>query len=354
MINFDYYLLYKKSKDFSFMRAEIIKSAKTKGIKPTAKQFNTTIKTVKKWLKRYNENPKTSLNDKSKRPIKSPNEMDKYYQYKIIQVCKDFQTKNKRINAVKIKELWNIPYSVPSILKVMRKNGFIKLNKKKKERKKDLREYKKKYKPFEKIQIDVKYLDDIPEMYKEFIKHNLPRYQYTARCIRTGALFISFAREKSISNSVVFLTELLKHLKKYNVDLKNVKIQTDNGKEFTNGYFARKSDFTKIIEEFCRVHRLIPPGAKTWQSDVETSHRLIEDELYSFETFDSLSIFFEKAYNYTRFFNCRRVNKYKKGTPLSILKEISSNIDENVLLFKPILLDNNVDYYKSYLKELAS
>jgi len=191
-------------------------------------------------------------------------------------------------------------------------------------------------------------------MYKEFIQHNLPRYQFTARCVRTGALFISFGREKSKSNAVVFLTELLKHLKKHKVNLKKVKIQTDNGKEFTNGYLNKKSDFTKIIEEFCIGHRLIPPGAKTWQSDVETSHRLIEDELYSYETFESLSIFYEKAYNYISFFNLKRINKYKKGTPINILKENSLEIDEKVLLFKPILLDDNVDYYKSYLKELAS
>ena len=44
--------------------------------------------------------------------------------------------------------------------------GFIR---KKYERKRDLREIKKKLKPFEKIQTDVKYLDDIPEMYPECI-----------------------------------------------------------------------------------------------------------------------------------------------------------------------------------------
>ncbi|GAH03189.1 unnamed protein product, partial [marine sediment metagenome] len=46
---------------------------------------------------------------------------------------------------------------------------FLRIYKKKYERKRDLREIKKKLKPFEKIQIDVKYLDDIPEMYPECI-----------------------------------------------------------------------------------------------------------------------------------------------------------------------------------------
>jgi len=47
-------------------------------------------------------------------------------------------------------------------------------NKTKKERKRDLREKKKAYKAFEKLQIDIKYLDDIPELYYEYKHYKLP------------------------------------------------------------------------------------------------------------------------------------------------------------------------------------
>ena len=66
----------------------------------------------------------------------------------------------------------------------------MKINKSKKERKRDLRERKKRYNAFSKLQIDIKYLDDIPGLYYEYKHYKLPRYQITAWYVRTGALFI--------------------------------------------------------------------------------------------------------------------------------------------------------------------
>jgi hypothetical protein len=355
MTNIHYYEIYQNCEDISFIRKKIIKSAMDIGIKPTARLFKTTPKTVKKWLNRFKENKNIDFKDNNKKPTNCPKEMEQFYQFKIIDFCNKIKQNNKRVNAKKIKEVCDIPYSIPPIIKVLKKNGFKKINKMKKERKKDLREYKKKYKAFEKIQIDIKYLDDIPELYREYIEYKLPKYQYTARCVRTGAMFISYANEKSVSNSITFLTKILEHLKRYNIDLEGFRIQTDNGKEFTNGFNQRESDFTKIIEGVCKmIHRLIPPGAKTWQSDVETSHRLIEDEFYSYETFVSKSNFFDKAYNYVKHFNCSRVNKYKKGSPKQILNEIAPKINYNVLIFKPLYLDYEMDIYKKYLKKLSA
>jgi len=40
----------------------------------------------------------------------------------------------------------------------------------------------------ENLQMDVKYLDVIPELNAEYV-HKLPKYQFTARCVYTGAAF---------------------------------------------------------------------------------------------------------------------------------------------------------------------
>ena len=93
------------------------------------------------------------------------------------------------------------------------------------------------------------------------------------------------------------------------------------------------------------IHRLIPPGAKTWQSDVETSHRLIEDEFYARESFFGLQGFMNKAFDYVKYFNCNRHNNYKGGSPKNILSEISPNVDTNILILKPVILDNYNDKY---------
>lgn len=350
MANIDYYEIYKNSKDAFFIRLKIVESAKTIGIKPTAKKYNTTKNTVKKWLKKFNVFGKTGLKDNSKKPKKSPNEMIPYWQFKILEECKRLKDNNKRIRATKIKTRLQIPYSVPTVIKLLKKNGYFKVKNTKKKRIKDLREIKKQYKPFEKIQVDIKELQDIPEFYKHLIGFKLPKYQFTARCVRTGAMFISYGYEKTCSNATTFIIMLLRHLKKYGVKLKGYRIQTDNGTEFTTPWNSiKKSGFTKVIENHEEmIHKLIPPGAKTYQSDVETSHNLIEEEFYAYEIINSYEDFFNKAYYYSKYFNYKRRNAYKDGSPLKLLHKLDPNIDRRILNFKPKILDNYLDFYKKY------
>jgi len=87
------------------------------------------------------------------------------------------------------------------------------------------------------------------------------------------------------TNTTLFLLRLGGHLKRYGVDLSKTVFQIDNGTEFTTPWNSiEKSAFTNAIAKgFQSVHRTISPGAKTWQSDVETSHRLIEDKLCACE-----------------------------------------------------------------------
>ncbi len=70
--------------------------------------------------------------------------------------------------------------------------------------------------------------------------------------------------------------------------------ETDNGTEFTAPWNSlEKTLFTKIIEcSLTSTHKTIPAGAKTYQSDVESSHRLIEDEFYACRYFSSALIFY--------------------------------------------------------------
>lgn len=67
----------------------------------------------------------------------------------------------------------------------------------------DLREVKNGLKAFEKIQIDIKELKDIPKYYP-YIRKGYPGYQFTARDVRTGLCFISYGYEKRATNSGIF------------------------------------------------------------------------------------------------------------------------------------------------------
>ncbi len=63
-----YYDFYKNCKPPLQMRGEMVEIAKKIGIKPTAKKFKTTVKTVKKWLKKVNQskNKTKALEDNSR------------------------------------------------------------------------------------------------------------------------------------------------------------------------------------------------------------------------------------------------------------------------------------------------
>jgi Domain of unknown function (DU1801) len=55
----------------------------------------------------------------------------------------------------------------------------------------------------------------------------------------------------------------------------------------------------------------IPPAAHTYQSDVETVHRLIQDEFFDIESFISRGDFLAKAHLYQHYFNLARPNSHK-------------------------------------------
>ena len=262
-----------------------------KSITKVAMEFNTTRKTVKKWVRRFTGSI-SSLRNISSAPNKPNLQIKDSTRALIIQFRKDRPSLGycylvSYLNANACSE---IP-SASTVYAIWRKNRLLKRHYKKSEKKKDCRAIKQKYRAFEKIQVDVKELRDIPnypdqsldiKAKKNLSKPGLPMYQYTARDIKTGALFISLAHEHTRHNSSIFVDMLLTHLKRFDV-IPRV-IQTDNGTEFVNTRNALDVTlFTKVVQRNgITTHKTIPPGAKTWQSDVETSHWIIEKEFYDY------------------------------------------------------------------------
>jgi len=86
----------------------------------------------------------------------------------------------------------------------------------------------------------------------------------------------AFAEGRSAAASAVFASRIQQHLDRYGISLRDPVWQTDNGGEF-------KGDFPKALGD--SQHVRIPPAAHTYQSDVETVHRLAEDEFFDLEDF---------------------------------------------------------------------
>ena len=177
-------------------------------------------------------------------------------------------------------------------------------------------------------------------------------YQYTARDIKTGALFVALAYGHNRHNSAIFVDRILTHLTRYGITPRV--IQTDNGSEFVNTHNALdRTLFTQIVERNgITEHRRIPPGAKTWQSDVETSHRIIEYEFYDNVKAVSDTSMITKLRAYQWGVNVMRKNSYKGNrTPLEIIREEHSRsyatISKEVLDFPTCILDKK---FHSFIK----
>ena len=247
----------------------------------------------------------------------------------------------QRVIAAHIRRDGKIPYSLKTVIKVLRQLGLYKPAKRRQVKKRDMRYMSKRLRFGERIQVDIKYLTDIPEL-KSAMKHGeLPRYQITARDCATGALWLGFTKEKSSSTSTtLFIELLLDHLSAYGVDVHDCAIQTDNGREFTSWYKTeKKSLFEMALAQRIVTHRRIPFRACTYNSMVESSHRLIEDECYGNMFLPSYQTFFEKTGEYQRWFNIERMNSYRGGSPLTLLKHKAAEIDPAVLILKPLEVD---------------
>ncbi|WCJ60423.1 hypothetical protein NXS98_04640 [Fontisphaera persica] len=145
-----------------------------------------------------------------------------------------------------------------------------------------------------------------------------PRFQYTVREPVSGACFTGYADELSKSYATLLATQLSAHLAAHGVNLTTLVWQTDNGSEFQVNQHHQGLPAT--VRALGSDHRFIPPKRYTWQSDVETVHRLVEDEFFDRETFSSPQDFWAKITTYWLYFNLVRPNRGKEWqSPLQIL-----------------------------------
>ncbi len=74
--------------------------------------------------------------------------------------------------------------------------------------------------------------------------------------------------------------------------------------------------------------------------DVETVHRLIENEFYDPESFASRSEFLAKATLYQHYFNLARPNFHKRGlSPWQIIQQLEPRPPLDLCLLPPVFLD---------------
>lgn len=259
-----------RSKDYIFdLRLRMVQHASKHGIRATARAFKCSRNTVRKWIRRRRSEGLRGLRDKSRAPHSCPHKTSPEAEKSILRQIR----KTPAFGARHLKHEFDIPYGVGSIARVKRENGLSRRRPRKHKRRNDLRAIKQACKPFTRFQMDVKYLNDIPNYYPCIRTLNLPGFQYTIRELATGAQFVSYGDSLSVNYAELTVKRFLEHLQECGIDTSDVHIQTDNGTEFEGGTVREKlTGFVHTIESLMEAtHTYIPPGCCNANADVESA-----------------------------------------------------------------------------------
>jgi transposase len=343
MCPYQYYAVMRRSIDKKTLRHQMVVSVEKAGIKETARVFHTTRNTVRKWHRRWCQDGYAALADRSRRPKRSPLATAPDQRRKLLKLKKKY----KRLGAEAIKTIEGLPQSPRTIRKIWRQQGVSSRKRRKKHQtKQNLREVKKLWALFEQICEDTKDLTDIPEYWTQMKALGLPRWQYTAREVTSGLLYMGFAQERSLTFATLFAQYLNESLRACGADLAKTTRQTDNGSEYVGSWNAKgDSAYTKAVQSIPgQNHYTIPPGAHRFQADVETVHNLVEMEFYEIETFHGCQDFLNRAYSYQLFFNLQRPNSYKENkTPWQIAQEKNPQLPKEIATIPPVFLEDLLD-----------
>ncbi len=159
----------------------------------------------------------------------------------------------------------------------------------------------------------------------------------------------AFASRRSASASACFAARIQAHLARCGVELRLLAWQTDNGGVFVGQLQndGTRSGFPAALGD--SQHQRIPPAAHTYRSDVETVHRLIEDEFDDLETFASRSEFRAKVTLYQHYFNLARPNSHKGAlSPWQIIQQLEPRRPLHLCLLPPVFLDSYLNDQGEY------
>jgi len=329
-MHLNYWTVYQMKGKRHVLRQQVVAWALEHGLKAAARAFGCSRNTVRKWVRRYEPRRPSSLQELSRRPRRCPHQTPAAVEGVVARL-----RRQSGYGAERLKMEFEIPCSVGAIGRILRQHQLVRPRKKKPQTKKALREVKKTWKLFSQLSADTKYLQDIPFYWPQMRQLGLPRFQYTVREVVSGLAFVGYADEISKTYSTLLAERVSAHLAWHGVNLSDVEWQTDNGCEFREG--GEHRGLPSTVRALGSRHHFIPVKAYTWQSDVETVHRLQEDEFFDREAFRSRAEFWNKVRTYWLYFNIARRNRGKEWeSPLTILRETNPAIHPAIASWSPL------------------
>lgn len=327
-------------------RQAILQVLKATGenVTETAKLLHTTRRTIYKTLgkKKIGE-----LDDLSTAPRIIHNRTAKDIEDKVIKIKGRTRYGPIRI-ADELMELHGITLSTHTIRNILRRHKKSLKLKEHKPHKKGVRQFVDWYnaKPFEIVQIDLKYVVDQKALSMEQIDHihmnDLPLYQWGALDVNSRFKLIAYSSEKTWTNGLTWFLWVTSWLRSHGVTGEIV-YTVDHGEEFGGKSWLKIVELRKLLSGFnCRLiqNRIKHPEEN---SHLERSHRTDDDEFYipRLLAIKDKQTFYKEALNYIYYYNnVRKHSGIGRITPFQHLSSQMPELDTRIRIVPPLLLDN--------------
>jgi len=201
-------------------------------------------------------------------------------------------------------------------------------------------------KPFEIVQMDVKYIRDHDALTEEQIIHldrcHIPNFQWGALDVNSRFKMIAYSRERTWTNGLCWYLWVISWLRSHGVKSQIV-FTVDNGEEFGGKSWIKVQDLRKLIGGFgCRLiqnHK----GHAEENAHIERSHLTDDEEFYipRVMSINNEHDLLKEAMGYIYYYdNVRQHSSLGYRTPFHHLKSQMPNIDDKIRFTIPFMLDD--------------
>jgi len=251
----------------------------------------------------------------------------------------------------RLKREWDLPRSHRALQPILRPHGLLRPRQRRYPKQPDRAALTAPWALFPQISADTPDLDDIPHSGPQMQALHRPAVQYTARQVGSGLPFLAFASRRSAQASALFAQRLQTHLQPAALSsatspgrLTTAASSSANCSPTVPVSSSRPPSLPSVLSMSASR-----PSAHSYQSDVETVHRLIEDEFFDLESFSSRADFLAKASLYQLYFNLARPNSHKGGyAPWQIIQQLDRRLPLDLCLLPPVFLNYRLDSQAGY------
>jgi putative transposase len=288
------------------------------------------------------------LKDRSKAPRTQPNKTALRIEEKVIEAKNKTRLGSKRLTLY-LRKYEKIEVAWPTIRNILRRNKHrITYNIRGRSRSTEKRESVEWYsaKPFEIVQMDVKFIRDQKALTSEQMLHLdrylIPNFQWSAIDVNSRFKLISYSREKTWTNGLCWYLWTISWLRSHGVSAQII-FTVDHGEEFGGKSWLKIRELRKLISGFgCRLiqnHK----GHCEENAHLELSHRTDDDEFYIPRVLKmrSESDLLDEALGYRYYYNnVREHSALDYQTPYAYLKKQVPEIHDKMRFVIPVMLDD--------------